>query len=169
MARQPKFRKKGVRHLFQPNKGVRHLFGVRDRVGSVTVEVVLAATLLATAGVGLSKLVGRSQIVARQTDQRLAAKLIAGNVIERFKATDADQMEIIAEPLQRSAIESSGYDVRVTVEPMRKSDGGASGKHVRVEVVAGDAVRVVMHDWRLQMDQPSQRTELHPVAPETGK
>lgn len=127
-----------------------------DCGGSVIVEVVLAAALLATAGVGLSKLVGRSQIVARQSDQRLAAALTAANVIHRLKATEVEEIEMVAGRLQRSAIESTGYDVQVTIKPMRGANSSSSGSHVRVEVIADDSVRVVMHDWRFRAsEEPS--------------
>lgn len=126
---------------------------IHGRDGSVVVEVVLAAALLATAGVGLSKLVGRSQIVARQSDQRLAAALIATNVIERLKVTDADQVETVANRLQLSAIESTGYDVQVTIKPIQGANSNLSGSHIRVEIIADDSVRVVMHDWRFWASQ----------------
>lgn len=128
----------------------------RGQDGSVVVEVVLAAALLATAGVGLSQLVARSQVVGRQSDQRLAGALIAGNVIERLKTVDVDQIESQAEQLQQSATKSTGYDVRVTIDPITVTDSTPSGSHVRVEVIADDSVRVVMHDWRLRnSDEPA--------------
>jgi activator of HSP90 ATPase len=136
---------------------------------------VLAAALLATAGVGLSKLVSRSQAVARQSDQRLAATLIAGNVIERLKAVDgdgdsmADRYESEARLARQSAMEASGYDVRVMVKPMDASSD-VSGVHVRVEVTAGDLVRVVMHDWRLKTPASNEDTDREPaVAPEQAE
>lgn len=141
---------------------------IRGRVGSVVLEVVIAAALLATAGIGLGNLAMRSQTISRQSDQRLAAKLIAGNVLGRLNAIDLNDADI--ESLEREVSKVSGYDVHIKIDSINisksMSSSVASAKHVRVEVVSMSNVRVVMHDWRVQKKPNAEETPSPVVAPE---
>ncbi|TWU51360.1 hypothetical protein [Rubripirellula reticaptiva] len=116
--------------------------------GSVIVEAVLAAAMLATAGVALAKLSRGSVDLGRQSDRQLAATLAADNFLTRIRPLLADEVREEAEAAGQSVASNAGCIARVSVDDFE--DGDIHGVHVIAEFSAGDGTLVRRHDWRLE-------------------
>ena len=115
----------------------------RHRAGSLIIEAVVSVALLASATFALAKLAQSAAELSQQSDQRLAAALVAENTLERLRGVPAEQIASRSEDVAEQMRMTSGCKVEVTTEPF------SQGVHVRVDVSPSPNVRVTLHDWRL--------------------
>ena len=111
------------------------------------IEAVISVALLATASVAVVRLARSSVDLQLRADREMAAVLTAQNTVGRLESIPSEQIvEEIAE-LERSYGDESGCEIRIAIRPFDRD--ATAGLHLRVEVTAGDDVRVTLHDWRL--------------------
>lgn len=110
------------------------------------IECVIAAALIATATLALTRLAHHTTQLNHQSDNRLSAKLTAENFLERSKEIDAEQLESSVADLAESMADQYGSEITVTSDPFES--GIRKGVHLRIDVAATPSARVTLHDWR---------------------
>ena len=120
----------------------------RRRTGSLIIESVVATALLATALVALGKLAATSAAISQTADQRLAATLIAENVLERLKVVEFDAVPGESAEIAASIQQSCPYEVQVTGDAFLAGDREA--RHIIVTVRPSLHVTIQLHDWRVR-------------------
>jgi len=119
----------------------------RRRGGSLVIEAVIAAALLATATYGLTQLAKSAAVLRQQSDQRLAATLAAENTLERLRGVPLAELTGQADEVAEIVAASSGCEVDVSTTPFTAA--ARDGIHLRVDVSPSQNIRVTLHDWRL--------------------
>ncbi|QDT04049.1 hypothetical protein K227x_24350 [Rubripirellula lacrimiformis] len=122
------------------------------RCGSVIIEVVLAVSLLAVAGVALTKLSRGASMLGRTADQHLAATLAAENTLERMRALPTGQWSTQGDAIASAVGNDTQCTVTVAVDDFQS--GPNEGVHIQVQATLGDAVTVRQHDWIVREPKP---------------
>lgn len=117
------------------------------RRGSLVIEAVISAALLATAGYALTRLARTSSTLSQQADQQLAATLTAENLVERLRALESDELQQRATTVAQSLADASQCEIEVLTESF--THAGREGIHIRIDVSSSPQNRVTIHDWRL--------------------
>lgn len=118
-----------------------------SRQGSLVIECVVAAALIATATLALTRLAHHTTQLNHQSNDRLSAKLTAENFRERCKEIDAAQLETRVAALAESM--SQQYGAEITVRSDSFESGNRNGIHLRIHVATTPNAHVTLHDWRL--------------------
>lgn len=123
------------------------------RQGSLVIECVVAAALIATATLALTRLAHHTTQLNHQANDRQSAKLTAENFRERFKEIDAEQLETSVAALAESMSQQYGSEITVTSDSFES--GNLNGIHLRIHVATTPNAHVTLHDWRLiSPDEP---------------
>ena len=117
------------------------------RGGSLVIECVVAAVLIATASLAMTQMAKQAIDLNQQANQRLAAKLTAENLLERLRNLPADRLEAESGSIASETEETSLSAIEIAVTPFESGDH--RGLHLRVQVDAAPNARVTLHDWRL--------------------
>lgn len=121
----------------------------RSRFGGVLVEAIVASALLLTATTSLTRFIVSSKQLEIAADQRLAAKLVTENVVERLRSIKAEAWPTKADAIAQDVSTESGIKTQIKMTSFQLGERDAWHATIRCQVGNNESAYQENHTWKV--------------------